>query len=131
MRGLILLAHGARDGAWSRPFVELAARVRADHPGREVRNAYLEFIAPDMVEAGADLARAGCHAVDILPLFLGAGGHVRKDVPALLQRLQADWPGVHWTLHPAVGESPLLLDAMARIATGLHDAAALSREERA
>jgi sirohydrochlorin cobaltochelatase len=129
MRGLILLAHGARDGAWSRPFVELAARVRADHPGREVRNAYLEFIAPDMVEAGADLARAGCHAVDILPLFLGAGGHVRKDVPALLQRLQADWPGVHWALHPAVGESPLLLDAMARIASHLHDGAALSREE--
>ena len=131
MRGLILLAHGARDPAWSRPFVELAARVRAEHPGREVRNAYLEFVAPEMVEAGAELARAGCHAVDILPLFLGAGGHVRKDVPALLQRLQADWPAVHWMLHPAVGESPLLLDAMARIASGLHDAAALSREERA
>lgn len=130
MRGLILLAHGARDSAWQRPFVELAARVRTDHPGREVRNAYLEFIAPDMVAAGAELAQAGCHAVDILPLFLGAGGHVRKDVPALLQRLQSEWPGVHWMLHPAVGESPLLLDAMARIATGLHDAAALSREER-
>ncbi|MBQ0946571.1 CbiX/SirB N-terminal domain-containing protein [Ideonella sp. 4Y16] len=131
MRGLILLAHGARDPAWSRPFVELAARVRTEHPGREVRNAYLEFVAPDMVEAGAELARAGCHAVDILPLFLGAGGHVRKDVPALLQRLQADWPAVHWMLHPAVGESPLMIDAMARIAGGLHDAAALSREERA
>ena len=127
MRGLILLAHGARDAAWSRPFVALADRIRSEHPGREVRTAYLEFNDPDLVSAGAELAQAGCHAVDVLPLFLGAGGHVRKDVPAQLARLQADWPDVHWHLHPAIGESPLLLDAMARIAGNLHEGAALSQ----
>lgn len=130
MRGLILLAHGARDPNWSGPFEEVLRRVRDACPGREVRNAYLEFMAPDLVQAGAELAAAGCHAVDVLPAFLGAGGHVRKDVPALMERLRAAHPDVHWTLHPAIGESPLLLDAMARIAVGLHDTPALSGDLR-
>ena len=78
MRGLILLAHGARDPNWSGPFEEVLRRVRDACPGREVRNAYLEFMAPDLVQAGAELAAAGCHAVDVLPAFLGAGGHVDR-----------------------------------------------------
>jgi sirohydrochlorin cobaltochelatase len=124
MRGLILLAHGARDPKWAAPFEATAEAVRRDHPGREVRNAFLEFMAPDLVAAGEALAHAGCTAVDVLPMFLGAGGHVRKDVPELLARLQAAWPAVHWQLHPTIGESPLLIDAMARIAGGLHAHAA-------
>jgi len=55
----------------------------------------------------------------VLPLFLGAGGHVRKDLPQKLQALQAAWPAVNWRLQPAVGESPLLVAAMAQIAAGL------------
>jgi sirohydrochlorin cobaltochelatase len=31
---------------------------------------------------------AGCTRVDLLPLFLGSGGHVRKDLPRLLDELR-------------------------------------------
>lgn len=128
MRGLILLAHGARDAAWAAPFDAVRQQLMSRHPARPVHNAYLEFMAPDLLGAGQALVAQGCHSVDILPLFLGAGGHVRKDVPALLEQLQRQHPQVHWTLHPAIGESPLLIDAMARIADGLHAASAITRE---
>ena len=36
------------------------------------------------------LVAAGCRAVDVVPLFLGAGGHVRKDIPVLMAQLQAE-----------------------------------------
>jgi sirohydrochlorin cobaltochelatase len=52
----------------------------------------------------------------VLPLFLGAGGHVRKDVPQLLAALQAAHPAVRFTLHAAVGEAPGVIGAMARAA---------------
>lgn len=115
-RGLILLAHGARDAAWARPFEETAQQVREAAPDWLVRNAYLEFMPPTLVDAGQDLAEAGCTRVDVLPLFLGAGGHVRKDVPLQLSSLIDRHPGVDWRLRPAVGESPLLVAALARIA---------------
>ena len=59
---------------------------------------------------------AGCSAVDVVPLFLGAGGHVRKDIPVLMARLQAEHPGVQFRLRPAIGEADGVIAAMAAVA---------------
>ncbi|KQU66132.1 MULTISPECIES: sirohydrochlorin chelatase [unclassified Rhizobacter] len=112
-RGLLLFAHGARDPRWALPFEDVAQRVRAAHPGVPVALAFLEFMAPDLREAGRQLAAQGCTRVDVLPLFLGAGGHVRKDLPELLDDLSATHAGVRWQLHPAVGELDPVIAAMA------------------
>ncbi len=112
-RGLLLFAHGARDPAWARPFEAIAGRVREEAPGIAVSLAYLEFMSPGLVDAGAALVQAGCERVDVLPLFLGAGGHVRKDLPALLEQLRQQHPGVRWELRHAVGEDDAVIAAMA------------------
>ena len=117
--GLLMFAHGARDARWAEPFEQLAARVRAARPGRAVRLAFLEFMPPDIRGAADDLVQAGCMHIDVLPLFLGAGGHVRKDLPPLLDALRTQHEGVAFVLHPAVGESPLLIASMADIALAL------------
>jgi sirohydrochlorin cobaltochelatase len=117
--GLLLLAHGARDPQWARPFEQVAAAVQTARPQLPVQLAFLEFMAPDIAGASAALAAAGCTDVHVLPLFLGAGGHVRKDLPPLLEQLRARHPGVAFTLHPAVGEAPILIAAMAEIALTL------------
>ena len=114
--GLILFAHGARDPRWAAPFEAVAEAVRAARPGLPVRLAFLEFMAPTLPEAGAELAAAGCTAVAVLPLFLGAGGHVRKDLPLLMDGLRSAHPGVAFTLHPAVGEIDSVVAAMAGVA---------------
>ena len=116
MTGLLLFAHGARDPNWARPFQAVAARVRAARPGVPVELAFLEFMAPDIATAGRSLADAGCTAVAVVPLFLGAGGHVRKDLPVLVEQLRADHPQATWTLSPAVGELDPVIEAMARAA---------------
>jgi len=116
MHGLLLFAHGARDPAWAQPFEAVARRCREQRPGQPVALAFLEFMPPTLVEAGAQLAAQGCAVVDVVPLFLGAGGHVRKDIPVLMAQLTALHPGVQWRLQSTVGESPDLVEAMARIA---------------
>ena len=49
-------------------------------------------------------------------MFLGAGGHVRKDLPNLLDALRAAHPGLGVTLHTAVGEIDSVMAAMAEAA---------------
>lgn len=120
-RGLLLFAHGARDPRWALPFEDVARRIRAAEPGLPVALSYLEFMSPGLVEAGAALAAQGCERIEVLPLFLGAGGHVRKDLPALLDQLRQAHPGVQWLLRPAIGEDDSVIEAMARAAAQPHD----------
>ncbi len=113
MKGLLLFAHGARDERWREPFDEVLRRVRAQAPGAPAQLCFLEFMTPGLLEGGAQLAAEGCTQVEVVPLFLGAGGHVRRDLPELLETLSAAHPGVRWTLRPAVGEMAGVIDAMA------------------
>lgn len=119
MNGVLLFAHGARDPAWARPFEQVAAELRMRRPDAHVALAFLEFMAPTLAEAGDALVAAGCDTVAVVPLFLGAGGHVRKDVPALFDALRARHPRVRFTLHPAAGEAPAVVSALAATAAAL------------
>ncbi len=121
--GLILFAHGARDPRWAQPFEAVAERVRNLHPGVAVRLAYLELMSPDLPTAGADLAAAGCGSITVVPLFLGSGGHVRRDLPEIVERLRASHPAVQWHLQPPVGEMPAVIDALATAAAAAARAA--------
>jgi sirohydrochlorin cobaltochelatase len=116
---IILFAHGARDPRWAIPFEAVAERVRAARPDTVVRLAFLEFMTPDLSAAGAELAAAGCSTVEVLPMFLGAGGHVRRDLPLLLDALRAAFPAVTFTLHTAIGETASVSDAMAAAALAI------------
>jgi len=114
--GLVLFAHGARDPRWAGPFEAIAASLRQQRPGLPVRLAYLEFMSPSLPDAAGELAAQGCQQVQVLPLFLGTGGHVRKDLPAIMEALRAEHPSVQFTLHPAIGEFESVTQAMAQAA---------------
>ena len=113
-QGLILFAHGARDPRWAEPFERTAQQLRQLRPDAQVALAYLEFMSPDLPSCGDELVAAGCRRVDVLPLFLGTGGHVRRDLPAQVDGLRARHPEVDWYLHVAAGESPALVTALAQ-----------------
>jgi sirohydrochlorin cobaltochelatase len=116
--GLILFAHGARDPRWAQPFEAVAAAVRRSRPDTPVLLAFLEFMAPTLPAAGTALVQQGCRHITVLPMFLGAGGHVRKDLPQLLDEMRQAHPGLTLELSEAIGEIPSVVDAMA--AAALH-----------
>lgn len=117
--GLILFAHGARDPRWAAPFEAVAVRIRAARPDVPVRLAYLEFMTPTLAGAAAELVALDCQHLQVLPMFLSAGGHVRKDLPLLLNAVRATHPGVQVRLATAIGEVDLVTQAMATAALQL------------
>jgi sirohydrochlorin cobaltochelatase len=112
-RGLILFAHGARDPRWAEPFEAIAAAVRARSTEVDVRLAFLELMAPDLPAVADAMVAAGITRIDILPLFLGTGGHLRRDLPPLVDDIKARHASVTIELHAAAGEAPALIAAMA------------------
>ena len=115
---LVLFAHGARDPRWSAPFERLQEVTQAQLPGVAVRLAYLELMNPRLPEVAAELVQAGCGKLTIVPVFLGQGGHVLRDLPEIVAQLQVDHPQLGIRVADAVGESTAVLDAMAQYCVG-------------
>ena len=74
--------------------------------------AFLELMEPRLPAEVAALAATGVLEVTIVPVFLGVGGHLLRDLPALVAQLEIDHPGLRVTVAGAVGEDPGVLAAM-------------------
>lgn len=111
---LILFAHGARDERWAAPFHKLRNIVQASLPDTEVSLAFLELMSPRLPETVTHLARQGCKQVSVVPVFLGQGGHVLRDLPLLLDELRSNHPALDIRVAASVGEDSEVLAAIAR-----------------
>ena len=116
--GLVLFAHGARDARWREPFDRLQAKLSALLPDIAVRLAFLELMEPSLPVALAELAGAGVAEVTVVPVFFGQGGHIRRDLPALIDQCRAQYPAMRIDCATAVGEAESVLDAIAAYCVG-------------
>jgi sirohydrochlorin cobaltochelatase len=112
-RALILFAHGARAAGWAAPFERLRELTASRRPDVAVSLAFLELMTPSLPDEAARLAALGVRQISIVPIFLGQGGHLLRDLPQLLERLRAAHPDIDFSTVPAVGEDPAVLAAMA------------------
>jgi sirohydrochlorin cobaltochelatase len=112
-RALVLFAHGARAPGWAAPFERLRDLAQARLPDAAVSLAFLELMEPRLPGHVAQLAAAGIAEVTVVPVFLGQGGHLLRDLPALVADLRAAHPGVAFRVAGAIGEDPDVLAAMA------------------
>ena len=114
MNGIILLAHGSRDPQWVSPFEQIRAAVERLRPDCAVALAYLENTMPDFAGAVDHLVeRAATTSIKVVPLFLGTGGHVRGDVPQLIERARVKHPRLKFNVVPFIGDARSVLDAIA------------------
>lgn len=112
-KALVLFAHGARDPRWAQPFQKLQQRAQVQLPDVEVVLAFLELMEPRLPAVVTDLVGKGIEQISIVPVFLGQGGHVLRDLPPMVDELRVAYPAVQITVSEAVGESAAVLDAIA------------------
>ncbi|HEU4376080.1 MAG TPA: CbiX/SirB N-terminal domain-containing protein [Telluria sp.] len=117
-RALVLFAHGARAASWAAPFERLRDLAAARVPGVPVSLAFLELMEPRLPAEVARLVAAGIDDVTVVPVFLGQGGHLLRDLPLLVDQLRIDHPGLTVKVAGAVGEDPAVLAAMTDYCVG-------------
>lgn len=112
-RALILFAHGARAASWAAPFERLRDQLRAQLPDTPVLLAFLELMEPRLPEAVDTLLAQGLGDITVVPVFLGQGGHLLRDLPALAEGIRAAHPGLRLHVAGAIGEDAAVQAAMA------------------
>jgi len=106
---IILLAHGSSDARWCQTFEQLAAPTVQSVPGSRI--AYMELAEPSLEAVVEQGVKEGIRHFRVVPLFLAAGRHLRKDVPAMITALESAHD-VSINLAPPIGENPQLGDAI-------------------
>mgnify|MGYP001352930625 CR=1 FL=1 len=113
---LILFAHGARDPEWANPLRRVRDAIRTREPAQRVELAFLEFMSPTLAECVDALVADGVYSIQIVPMFLAQGGHVKRDVPHMIAALKAAHPRLELRLAEPVGEAEAIVQAMAEYA---------------
>ncbi len=110
---LILFAHGARDPEWANPMRRVQAAIRQRVSEMPVELAFLEFLTPSLPEAVAKLVAQGCDKIVVMPMFIARGGHLKNDLPGIIEMLRSTYPEVEFSLGGAIGEDEAVIQAMA------------------
>jgi sirohydrochlorin cobaltochelatase len=112
-QAIILFAHGARDPEWAAPFGLIQQQLQAARPDVLVLVAFQEFMAPSLDAAVAQSAAQGAQRIVLVPLFMAQGGHLKRDLPLLVEQVRRRHPQLELQVLPAIGDAPEILQAIA------------------
>ena len=113
MKGILLYGHGARNQEWARPFHSIRNAIKARDPRALVEPGFLELMRPTFDEGVACLVEQGATEIVVIPIFMAAGSHVKKDLPQLAANAMDRHAGLVIELAAPVGEAESVLAAMA------------------
>jgi sirohydrochlorin ferrochelatase len=110
---LLLMAHGSREADANDDLHHVAGEMRRRGGFDVVQAAFLELAEPTIPDAAARCVEQGAKCVVMLPYFLSAGVHVRRDLAALREELTGRFPKIEFRLAEPLGQHPLLLEVVA------------------
>ena len=116
---LILFAHGARDPEWAQPMRHIQSLLREQQTDAEVELAFLEFMQPTLAECVAGRVQGGATKICIVPMFIAQGGHLKRELPEIVEGLRKNYPTVDFVLTGPIGVQPPVMQAMAETALAL------------
>ncbi|MFF4595786.1 sirohydrochlorin chelatase [Amycolatopsis sp. NPDC001319] len=105
---LVPVAHGSRDPRSAATVRGLVERVRAQAPGIEVYESFLDLSQPRVTDVLRRLYTQGHRAAVVVPLLLGSAFHARVDLPALVAEVKAECPGFDVRVSEVLGVDPML-----------------------
>jgi len=113
VKGILLFGHGARNPEWAQPFHRIRDAILAREPAALVEPGFLELMRPGFDEAVDCLVRQGATEITVVPIFMAAGSHIRKDLPRMAANAMDRHAGLLIALAAPVGEAAPVLAAMA------------------
>ncbi|WP_409463547.1 sirohydrochlorin chelatase [Amycolatopsis sp. GA6-003] len=105
---LVAVAHGSRDPRSAATVRALVDVVRAQAPGLDVRESFLDLSEPRVTDVLRGLYADGHRSAVVVPLLLGSAFHARVDLPALIDEVTAECPGFRIRVSDVLGADPAL-----------------------
>lgn len=128
---IVLIAHGSREEEANADLRHLADELRRQGEYDSVIAAYLELASPTIEDAAATCIGHGARRLILLPHFLSAGVHIKRDLASIRDRLAERFGEVDVRLADPIGRHPLLLKILReRAKEASHEATRIEHEPR-
>ncbi|MFV0430506.1 MAG: CbiX/SirB N-terminal domain-containing protein [Arachnia sp.] len=112
---LVIAGHGTRDQNGAATSLALVDHVRELLPDVRVEAGFVELTPPTIADALAEVLADHPRAV-VVPLMIGAGGHLRDDIPEAVEAVRQRHPGATMVTTRHLGApQPLIAAALQRI----------------
>lgn len=111
---LLLIAHGSREPEANADLHYVVEQLRLLKQYSSVDACFLELAEPDIDTAAARCVDQGAEWVVLLPYFLSAGVHVRRDLTTACEHLAERFPRVQFCLGEPLGRHLLLIEVVAQ-----------------
>jgi|SRR6516165_950533 sirohydrochlorin ferrochelatase len=107
---LLLMAHGSRQEEANAELTQVVEELRGCGKYAFVEGSFLELAAPSIELAAEKCVALGAQRVIMLPYFLSAGLHFRRDLTKIKAQLASRFPKVQFRLAEPLGPHPLLTE---------------------
>ena len=108
MKGVLVVAHGSRAKETEATLDAVLRLVKNIIPETLIECAFMEF-SERTVEKGVDaLAARGVTEIKVVPYFLFMGMHLKEDIPEMVGKCAAKYPGMKTTMGQPLGDDPRL-----------------------
>jgi sirohydrochlorin cobaltochelatase len=108
--GIILLAHGSREGDTEKTMRQITGFVKAELKDVMIEEAYLQFRDKNLDKGLLTLVARGADDIKVIPYFLFEGVHIKEDIPAEISEFMARHPNIKVTLGKTLGADKRLAD---------------------
>ncbi len=115
MNILVIAAHGSRKNESNQEVIALAQTLAPKVKGYfdRVEPVFLQFAQPLLETTLETLASERPDRIVVFPFFIGSGSHIKKDIPALVDRAQKKYPHVRFDITRHLGKIEAVSDLIA------------------
>ncbi len=110
---VVVLGHGSRAPGASEAMEDVARRLKARRRER-IEVAHMELCDPSLEAVVERLHMDGIRRIAIVPYFLHHGIHLREDIPAIIDGMCRNLPGLEVALGPSLGCDGAIVDLVER-----------------
>ena len=108
---ILLVGHGSREPSGNVEIEQFAAEWRKRREGDRIEVCFIEF-ADVLLDEGLSRAAEGSKRVIVVPLILGAAGHVKMEIPHHIAHAREHHPEVTFIMAKHLGAGTKVLNAL-------------------
>ncbi len=103
---ILVVSHGSHSPQTKEEVSRLVEKIKAESKYKFVDFAFLEIENPDIPRGLKNCIDSGAKKIIVLLNFLNSGRHVDEDIPAIVDKIKAEYPTHTFVISPPIGQHP-------------------------